>query len=159
MQVILWKPQNEALTTANNAIPGTSNDFTNAILEFPYTLIPTDSTYGDIGLGQGDSPGKLVWNRLMNDTTFSHELGHNYGNLDDRYNDSIPDDMQTTEGATYVYIDGVRWPAYQVYAVMGGPVAYNRGVHAKTDYLTLFNAIDLPLNQEQISETTDPHST
>jgi hypothetical protein len=154
MQDILWKPQAAALTAANNAISGTSNDYTNAILIFPDDLIANDSKFGDIGPGQGDSPGNRVWNQLYNDTTWAHELGHNISGLNDRYKDNTNDDMQTTEGASWVYINGVRWAASQVWAIMAESVAYNRGVHARTDYQSLYNAIDLPLYQDATPEIT-----
>jgi hypothetical protein len=154
MQDILWEPQEAALNAANNAIPGSSNDYTNAILVFPIDLVATDSKFGDIGPGQGKRPGNLVWNRLMNDTTWSHELGHNIGAVFDRYYDNVPDDMQTTEGASWVYINGVRWAANQVWAIMGGSVAYDRGVHAKTDYQAIFNALKLPVYYDKLPEFT-----
>jgi cell division septation protein DedD len=147
MQNIFWKPQGEMLTSANNAIPGTNNDYTNAILIFPHIFIASDSRFGNIGPGQGQRPGTLVWNNLTADTTFAHELGHNIGAVYDRYYDNISDDMQTTEGASWVYIDGVRTPAYQIYAIMGASVAYNKGVHAITDYQAIFNNVD-PVNIE-----------
>ncbi|HSB65508.1 MAG TPA: thrombospondin type 3 repeat-containing protein, partial [Anaerolineales bacterium] len=156
MQNVLWGPQYEALWVANYYIPGTSNDFTNAILIFPHILIPTDSRFGDIGGGQGEKGGNLVWTNLSADTTFSHELGHNIGNLFDRYYDNIPDDMQTTEGASWVYIDGVRLPAFQINSIMGVTSAYNRGVHAQTDYQAIFNGLNVPPNKDSMSQVSGP---
>jgi hypothetical protein len=156
MQNIFWTPQGEALAAANNTIPGTSNDYTNAILIYPHILISSDSRFGDVGPGQGQRGGKLVWNNLTADTTFSHELGHNIGFLYDRYYDNIPDDMQTTEGASWVYIDGERLPAFQTYAIMGVSAAYNRGVHAKTDYQAIFNGLNSQLYQNDVSQMSGP---
>ncbi len=147
---ILWGPQKEALNSLNAQIPGTANDYTNAILVFPNNFIASDCKYGCIGPGQGEKwkdqqPGKLVWARILGpNSTFAHEVGHNIGNLTDRYwasYDPQADDMVTKENATAVYIERQKIPATQVFAVMSYEAPANRVVHYRPDYQTLFDKL------------------
>lgn len=105
---ILWGPQAEAMNSLNAQIPGTANDYTNAILIYPNKFVASDCKFGCMGPGQGQSPGSLVWTRIRGPmSTFAHEVGHNIGGLPDLYLSSDPqaDDMVTKESATAIYIN------------------------------------------------------
>ncbi|RME45931.1 MAG: hypothetical protein D6791_09510, partial [Chloroflexi bacterium] len=145
MQNIFWTPQNLAFLAANAKIPGTANDYTDAILVMPNSFVAADCSFGCIGPGQGQLGGRLVWTRVTGpSSTFAHEVGHNIGKLLDRYwasYDPQPDDMVTKEGATAVYINRQKLPANQVFAVMGYEVPGNRAVHYRDDYKTLFDKL------------------
>ncbi len=155
---ILWGPQAEALNSLNAQIPGIANDYTNAILVFPNQFIASDCKFGCIGPGQGQSPGSLVWTRIMGpNSTFAHEVGHNIGNLPDLYLSSDPqaDDMLTKEGATAVYIDRQKVPANQVYAAMTYVAAANRTVHYRSHYQILFNKLKATISAGAMEAVQD----
>ncbi len=159
MKNLLWTPQNEALNAINAQIPGTANDYTNAILVFPNSFVASDCAYGCIGPGQGQKPGSLVWTRIMGpNSTFAHEVGHNIGDLTDRYwvsYDPQADDMVTKESATAVYINRQKIPATQVFVAMGVEVAANRTVHYRPDYQTLFNKLKVTTAAEATEAAQD----
>jgi hypothetical protein len=139
MQVILSAPQEEAFLSYNAKIPGTQNDFTNTLLVFPYSFVSTDYRFGDIGPGQGVQPGHNIWIRLFPDSSaFSHELGHNVGDLNDQYFDTVPDDLLAKEQADSVYIGTTKIPAFATWIAMGVDRPWNRIVHWQPDYLSLF---------------------
>jgi hypothetical protein len=140
-----WTPQSDLLNQYNASIPGTSNDFTNALLIFPNNFVASDRRFGNIGPGQGQNGGKLVWIRLFPDSSaISHELGHNVGKLNDQYYDDVADDMLTKEKAIAIYINGEKLAPNQVWVVMGSDRAHNRVVHYQPDYKSLYDALKVP---------------
>jgi hypothetical protein len=159
MKNLLWTPQKDALNAINALIPGTANDYTNAILVFPNSFVASDCKFGCIGPGQGYSPGTLVWTRIFGpNSTFAHEVGHNVGGLTDRYwvsYDPQADDMLTKESATAVYINRQKIPASQVFVTMGVEIAANRTVHYRPDYQTLFNKLKVTTATEAMQTAQD----
>jgi cell division septation protein DedD len=134
-------PQELAWVAANSAITDPGQKYTNSLLVFPYTFVSTDRNFGDIGPGRGDQGGHNVWIRLFhNDSALGHELGHNIGNLSDRYGTGKPpDDLQYMEGATFVYVNGVRRDPWDIHAVMSWSINPDNVAEPHNDYQALFN--------------------
>jgi hypothetical protein len=133
----------------NEKMPGTQNDADFGILVFPDKLIASDSSFGDIGPGQGG--GNSAWVREGDRSVIAHEVGHclgQWGSDHDLYRqgaDPAADDLQTKEGAWAVYVNGKKSDPDKIYAVMGGDVKSDRCVFVNSQqwnhYTTLFDKL------------------
>ncbi len=143
---VLYKPPRLMKARINETIPGTEDDYQFPFLVMPDIFVPPDFLWSEAQLGQ--SQGGTCWVETSSENTvFSHELGHALGDLPDRYNDSISDDLSTKEFASKWFYNGkTRYSPWDVHVVMGADTNHIKSVHFIEDYQDLFDVLVLPTN-------------
>jgi hypothetical protein len=130
----------------NQNIPGTSQDFKYTSVWIANILAPPDD-FRSFGPGQGDQNGYSTWIRVMNVVAMAHELGHNLG-LVNRYSDTIPDDIKTSENPWVVYINGKARQPQDVFEIMEHAMAFDDMIFGHTDYSALFYKVTQSVNAQ-----------
>jgi hypothetical protein len=132
--------------TVNQNIPGTSLDFKHTSVWIANILAPPDD-FRSFGPGQGIENGVFTWIRVMDVVALAHELGHNLG-LVNRYSDTIPDDIKTSENPWVVYVNGKARQPQDVFEIMEHAMGFNDMIFGHTDYTALFYKVTQAINTQ-----------
>lgn len=159
-QSLYWGPAQSAMKSNNKTWPDSARRADYASLWIPDVLV-AGGEFGNIGPGQGNSPGSDSWVRLSANTGLAHELGHNVGGLGDLYDDNNPNNhnLQILENPWMVYVGKKSYQPKDIHDVMGYARGFDRVAFHSKNYKTLFDKLKLSSSSSTQLNSTHPVQT